>query len=74
MVIALAGVWKAPRLRYAFFTGAAIAGGLALVGTILELVKGNVCPRVGAIPMCYISFAMSLLIVAMFYFQENRAK
>ena len=68
MAIALIGVSKVPWLGNAFYTGVVIAGGLALLGSILELVKGNVCPRIGSVPMCYISLAMSLLIGALFYF------
>lgn len=67
MTIALVGVSKVPWLTNAFYTGVAIAGGLALIGTVLELVQGNVCPRVGSIPMCYISLAMSLLIAYLFF-------
>ena len=48
-----------------FVGGVGIAAGLALVGSIMELVKGNVCPRAGDIPMCYISLAMGLLIFAL---------
>ncbi len=67
MTVALIGVAKLPWLGKAFYTGLATAGGLALVGSVLELVKGNICPRVGSIPMCYISLAMSLLIGFLFY-------
>lgn len=70
MTLALFGVgggMKLPWLGKAFYTGLGIAGGLALVGSVLELVKGNICPRVGSIPMCYISLAMSLLIGFLFY-------
>lgn len=72
MAIALVGVSKVKWLSNAFYTGFAIAGGLALLGSVLELVKGNVCPRVGSIPMCYISLAMSLVIGALFYFTTKR--
>lgn len=67
MTIALLGVGKAPWLGNVFYTGVVIAGGLALIGTVLELVKGNICPRVGSVPMCYISLGMSLLIGFLFY-------
>lgn len=73
MAIALVGVAKLPWLSNAFYTGVFIAGGLALIGTVLELVKGNVCPRVGSVPMCYISLGMSLLIAALFYFSTKAA-
>ena len=73
MAIALIGVSKVPWLGNAFYTGVSIAGGLALIGTVLELVKGNVCPRAGSIPMCYISLAMSLLIAGLFYYTTKGA-
>lgn len=60
LVVALIGM-RLPRI---FYTGLVIAGGLALVGSVLELVQGNVCPRMNgtSIPMCYVSLAMSLVI------------
>lgn len=46
-----------------FWTGLLIAGGLALLGSIFEVVKGDVCPKaLGWLPMCYLSFAFSVLI------------
>ncbi len=54
--------------RYAFWTGTAIAGGLAAFATVLELIKGDVCPvAFGGVPMCYISLAMSVLIGGLFW-------
>jgi hypothetical protein len=52
--------------RPVFYVGVAVAGGLALIGSVLELINGDVCPRAGSIPMCYISFAMSIIIVGIF--------
>ena len=72
MIIALLALPKVAWLSKAFYTGLIIAGGLALIGTVLEVVKGNVCPRVGSVPMCYISLAMSLLIAALFYFTTKK--
>ena len=60
--------------RYAFWTGTAMAGGLAAIATVLELIKGNVCPRVGNVPMCYISLAMSLLIGGLFWNVTREAR
>ena len=59
--------FTAPWAGPLFYTGVSVAGGLALVGSALELVKGDVCPRAGSIPMCYISFAMSILIGVLYW-------
>ncbi len=54
--------------RYAFWAGTAIAGGLAAFATVLESIKGDVCPvAFGSVPMCYISLAMSVLIGGLFW-------
>ncbi len=54
--------------RYAFWTGTALAGGLAAFAAVLELIKGDVCPTAfGNVPMCYISLAMSVLIGGLFW-------
>ena len=56
-----AGIW-------AFWIGIAIAGGLAALATVLELIKGNVCPvAFGSFPTCYLSFAMSVVIGGLFW-------
>ena len=57
------GTWA----RYLFWGGTAIAGGLAAIATVMELVKGDVCP-VGpaSIPMCYISLAFSIVIAVVY--------
>ena len=52
---------------FVFYAGLGVAGGLALLGSALELIKGNVCPLAGSIPMCYISLAMSILIGGLFW-------
>ena len=59
--------------RYAFWTGTAIAGGLAAFATVLELIKGDVCPvGFGSLPMCYLSLAMSILIGGLFWSLTRR--
>ncbi len=59
--------------RYAFWTGTAIAGGLAALATVLELIKGDVCPvGFGSLPMCYLSLAMSILIGGLFWSLTRR--
>lgn len=50
-------------LSWLFWSGLAVAGGLALLGSVIELIQGDVCPRAfGWLPMCYVSFAFSVLI------------
>jgi hypothetical protein len=60
--------------RALFYVGVSVAGGLAMLGTTLELIKGNVCPRVGEVPMCYISLAMSILIGGLFWSMTGEAR
>ncbi len=55
LIVGLIGVSRISSMRAVFWTGLVIAGGLALVGSIMELVIGSICPRAGSIPMCYIS-------------------
>jgi len=57
---------------YLFWAGTAIAGGLAALATVLELIKGDVCP-VGpyGIPMCYISLAFSIVIAVLYMLQSS---
>ena len=50
-----------------FWIGTAVAGGLAAIATVMELVNGDVCPvGFGWIPMCYISLAFSVVIAVMY--------
>jgi hypothetical protein len=52
---------------YPFWTGTAIAGGLAALASVLELIKGDVCPvAFGHVPMCYLSLALSVPIAILF--------
>jgi len=61
-----AGLW-------AFWAGFAIAGGLAAVATVMELIKGNVCPvAFGSFPTCYFSLGMSVLIGGLFWTMTRR--
>ena len=55
---------------YLFWGGTAIAGGLAALASVLELIKGDVCPLAfGSVPMCYISLAFSVVIAVLFIIQ-----
>lgn len=53
---------------YPFWTGTALVVGLAAIATVLELIKGDVCPvAFGSVPMCYLSLAMSALMGRLFW-------
>ena len=60
--------------NYLFWGGTTVAGGLAAYASVLELIKGDVCP-VGpyGIPMCYISLAFSIVIATLFLLQPSPA-
>ena len=59
---------------FLFWGGTAIAGGLAAYATVLELIKGGVCPvAFGAVPMCYISLGFSAVIALLFLGQSTTA-
>jgi len=67
MVAGLALVGQVAWARSLFYTGLAAAGGLALIGSGMELLRGDVCPRVGAVPTCYVSLGLSVLIGVLFW-------
>ena len=57
---------------YLFWIGMAIAGGLAALASVLELIKGDICPvAFGSVPMCYISLAFSAVIAVLFVVVEK---
>ena len=59
---------------YLFWSGIVIAGGLAALASVLELVKGDVCPvAFGSVPMCYISLAFTALIGVLYWIQLSPA-
>ena len=61
--------------RSLFWTGTAIAGGLAALASVLELIKGDVCPvAFGFVPMCYISLGFSVAIALLYMVEANQAK
>lgn len=68
--LVLVGRWA--WARRLFFAGVAIAGGLAMIGSILELVDGPVCPRAGSVPTCYISLGLAGLIGLLFWWEYLR--
>jgi hypothetical protein len=60
------GIW-------AFWIGIAVAGGLAALATVLELIKGNVCPvAFGSVPTCYFSLGISVVIGGLFWGMTRR--
>ena len=64
-----------PAAAYLFWIGIAIAGGLAAIASVLELVKGDVCPvAFGWVPMCYISLAFCSVIAALFIVVEKTSQ
>ena len=55
---------------YLFWGGLIVAGGLAALASVLELVKGDVCPvAFGSVPMCYISLAFTAVIGVLYWLQ-----
>jgi len=55
---------------YLFWSGLAVAGGLAALASVLELIKGDVCPvAFGSVPMCYISLAFTAVIGVLYWIQ-----
>jgi hypothetical protein len=74
MTVSLAVTAVRPDLKLAwmFWLGLLAAGGLALLGSGLELANGNICPKAfGWLPMCYISLATSILIGGLFWGTKN---
>ena len=50
-------------IAWMFWAGLFVAGGLALLVSVMELIKGVICPLAfGWLPMCYVSLAFSVLI------------
>ena len=61
--------------RYLFWGGMLVAGGLALFATVLELIKGDVCPvAFGSVPTCYISLTLCIVIALLFLNQPAVVK
>lgn len=58
-------VTRARRATQLLYFGVGVAVLLALVGSVLELIIGDICPRAGAVPLCFVSLGMSLLIGAL---------
>ena len=60
---------------YLFWGGTILAGGLAALASVLELIKGDVCPvAFGSVPMCYISLGFSIVIAVLFLIQSGLSK
>ena len=51
-----------------------MAGGLAALASVLELVKGDVCPvAFRSVPMCYISLVFTAVIGLLYWIQLSPA-
>ena len=71
VALALRGVGRMG--SYLFWDGTAVAGGLAALATVLELINGDICPvAFGAVPMCYISLAFSVVIAMLFFYVSRK--
>ena len=58
---------------YSFWLGIVVAGGLAAVASVLELIKGDVCPiAFGRIPMCYLSLAFTVVVAVLFLLVQTQ--
>lgn len=58
--------------RTLFWVGMVIAGGLAALASVLELIQGDVCPLAfGSVPMCYISLVFTAVIGVLFWLQRG---
>lgn len=65
---------KKPAASVAFWLGWTPITGLALAGTVLELVQGGVCPRTaGGIPQCYLSLLIAAALLAL-WLMLNRSR
>jgi len=59
---------------YLFWSGIFVAGGLAALASVLELIKGDVCPvAFGSVPMCYISLVFTAVIGLLYWIQLSPA-
>jgi len=59
------------RANQVFWMGWAVAGGLALLGSIIESIRGDICPRI-VLPLCYVSLA-SCALIGLLYMRITRA-
>ena len=58
-----------------FWGGLIVAGGLALIGSVLEAVRGDICPKAfGWLPMCYVSLAFSVAIGVLYRRIEEHSR
>lgn len=65
-LVAASAFLEKPAASFAFWLGWAPISGLALTGSVLELVQGGVCPRTaGDIPQCYLSLLIAAALLAL---------
>lgn len=59
-------VVRRKRADRAFWSGWAIAAGLATLGSVMEIARGDICPRIAKLPLCYVSLASCVLIALLY--------
>ena len=63
------------RFRWLFWIGLGFAGGLATLGTVMEVIKGGICPKAfGVLPMCYVSLAICVVMGILFVRSSERVE
>lgn len=73
--LVVASVWLSRRISpYAFWIGWSPIFGLALLASLFEALQGDVCPKgAAAIAACYLSLAITAVLLALFLlFQRSR--
>lgn len=71
MVLAQFGTWRLRKT--AFYAGWAVTFFIAAVGTILELINGDTCPKSSdGLPMCYVSLALCMTILVLFLVHSSK--
>ena len=69
MVLAQFGTWRWK--RPSFYSGWAITFIIAAVGTVLELINGETCPKsADNLPMCYVSLGLCICIFALYVYKS----
>lgn len=65
-LVTASALLKKPAASFAFWLGWGPIAGLALTGTVLDIIQGDVCPRTdGGIPQCFISLAIAATLLVL---------